>query len=78
MRAIGVPTRADIVELVNQIGGLSKSYILDLQPENSMVRYAEEIARPAIADWTRRHSANRRTSTAKENGDRHTARATAA
>jgi polyhydroxyalkanoate synthase subunit PhaC len=41
-------------------------------------RYAEEVARPAIADWIRRHSANRRTSTPKENGDRHTARAAAA
>ena len=41
-------------------------------------RYAEEVARPAIADWIRRHSANRKTSTPKENGDRHTARAAAA
>jgi len=38
-------------------------------------RYADEVARPAIADWIRRHSANRRS---KENGDRHTARAAAA
>ena len=29
-------------------------------------RYAEEVARPAIADWIRRHSANRKTATAKE------------
>ena len=48
-------------------------------------RYAEEVARPAIADWIRRHSVNtQRTSSAgkhrksKENGDRHTARAAAA
>ena len=41
-------------------------------------RYAEEVARPAIADWIRRHSANRKTSTPKENGDRHTAGAAAA
>ena len=40
-------------------------------------RYAKEVARPAIADWTRRHSANRKTSTAKENGDRHSAGAAA-
>ena len=38
-------------------------------------RYAEEVARPAIAGWIRRHSANRKS---KENGDRHTARAAAA
>ena len=29
-------------------------------------RYAAEVARPAIADWVRRHSADRKTSTAKE------------
>ena len=29
-------------------------------------RYAAEVARPAIADWIRRHSTNRKTSTAKE------------
>ena len=41
-------------------------------------RYAEEVARPAIADWIRRHSANRKTATPKENGDRNTAGAAAA
>ena len=46
-------------------------------------RYAEEVARPAIADWIRRHSANTQDFAAgnpqtKENGDRHTARAAAA
>ena len=38
-------------------------------------RYAEEVARPAIADWIRRHSANRK----KEKGEHsHPARAAAA
>ena len=41
-------------------------------------RYAEEVARPAIADWIRRHSANRRTSTPKQDRARHPARAAAA
>jgi polyhydroxyalkanoate synthase len=41
-------------------------------------RYAEEVARPAIADWIRRHSANRKTSTPKEDRARHPARAAAA
>ena len=34
-------------------------------------RYADEVARPAIADWLRRHSKETR-------GNRHTARAAAA
>jgi polyhydroxyalkanoate synthase len=42
-------------------------------------RYATEVARPAIADWIRRHSANRKTSTPKETGEhRHPARSAAA
>jgi polyhydroxyalkanoate synthase len=41
-------------------------------------RYATEVARPAIADWIRRHSANRKTSTPKEDRARHPARAAAA
>jgi polyhydroxyalkanoate synthase len=41
-------------------------------------RYADEVARPAIADWIRRHSAKRKTSTPKEKRDRHTAGGAAA
>jgi polyhydroxyalkanoate synthase len=56
----------------------------DLQLETGHVglvagRYATEVARPAIADWIRRHSADRKTSTPKETGEhRHPARAAAA
>ena len=54
--------------LTNLVGSRDKD---DLRLETGHVglvagRYAEEVARPAIADWIRRHSAKRRTSTPKE------------